>query len=83
MRVTITKDGRMIRSTIVECRDCKYFGENHCSHPDCYPCKANERVYGDAYYCNAGATACMLFEAEDPERVKLIESETEEVEVCD
>ena len=80
MRVTITKDGRMIRSTIVECGDCKWFGENHCNHPEFYPCRRNEKMYGDAYYTHAGVTACMLFEAEDPDRAKLIESETEEVE---
>jgi len=80
MKVTITKDGRMIRSSIVTCEECKCFGNNHCNHPEYYPCRRNEKLYGDAFYTTAGVTACMLFDPKDPERVRLIESETEEVE---
>ena len=80
MRVTIMKDGRCTRSNIVMCGDCEHFGNNHCNHPEYYPCRRNEKLYGDAYYTHAGVSACMLFDAKDPEKVRLIQSETEDVE---
>lgn len=48
-----------------KCSECRFYCDNHCSHPDWRGSKNNERFYGDKKYANPDADACVLFDGEE------------------
>ena len=47
------------------CKECKYYKEHHCGHPDWQGSKSSELVHGDKKYMAPDARACMLFDGDD------------------
>lgn len=48
-----------------KCKECRSFGNMHCSHPNFYGSRTNELVHNDRYYMRPDAYACYLYDGED------------------
>lgn len=48
-----------------KCKECRSFGNMHCSHPNFYGSRTNELVHNDRNYMRPDADACYLYDGED------------------
>lgn len=57
------------------CKECRFYKDHHCGHPDWKGSNSSEVVYGDKKHMEPEAHACMMFDGLDEFDIELEENE--------